>query len=123
MPYKIDVMRKKRVVRLAFFGDSDSEEHKQSRQEAAKLCHKKGFTRVLVDLTEQKSLMSGSTIDLFEFGAGFKDDPYPENTKIAAVNESDPKPDVDFVVTVASNRGITTQLFNNTDKALAWLLS
>jgi len=123
MPYKINVMRKRKIIRLTFFGDSDAEEHKKSRQEAAKLCHRKGFTRVLVDLTEQDSLMSGSTMDLYKFGTGFKDDPYPENTKIAAVNESGPKPDLDFVVTVASNRGITTQLFNNTDEAVEWLLS
>jgi hypothetical protein len=94
MPFTIDVMKRKRIVRLTFLGDSDAGEHKRSGQEAARLFHNKKFTRVLVDLTNQDSLMSGSTIDLYELGAGFKENPYPENTKIiAAVNESGPKPD------------------------------
>jgi hypothetical protein len=59
MPFQIDIMKKKGIVKLTFSGNSDLEEHKRSRDDAAAICREKGFIRVWVDMTELESFMCG----------------------------------------------------------------
>ena len=123
MPFKIEVMDEEGVVKLKFSGASDSGEHIQARERAIQLCREREFVKVLVDMTEQESFMSGTTVELYEFGEGFANELFSKDTRIAVVNESGPKRDLHFVVDVARKTGVTMQLFNDTSEALKWLLS
>ena len=123
MPYKIDLMNEKGVVKLKFSGESDSDDHKRSREDAVNFCEENKFVKVLVDMTEQESFMSGDTVKLYDYGKEFAKGLFPTGTKLAVVNENGPKPDVNFVVTVSRNRGVFMQLYNDTSEALEWLLS
>jgi hypothetical protein len=51
----------------------------------------------------------------------FENGLFPVNTKFSVVNEGGPKQDVNFVITVAENRGISMKLFNDSSEALQWL--
>ncbi|NQT00592.1 MAG: hypothetical protein HQ580_01070 [Planctomycetes bacterium] len=80
MPYKIDVMDEKGIVKLKFSGESDSEEHKRSREYAVNLCRERGFVKVLVNMTDQESFMSGETLELYVFGKEFAKGLFPGGT-------------------------------------------
>lgn len=120
MAYEISVTGDEKVVNLRFSGDSDAAENQRARDEVVALCAERGLTRMLVDMTEVGSIMSGQTLDLFRFGEDFAKGMFPQDARIAVV-EKDPNPDVDFVVTVARNRGFLMEVFDDRDKALAWL--
>ena len=65
--------------------------------------------------------MSSSTLDLFEFGKEFTMGEFPRDARIAVVNQNGPNPDLEFVVTVAWNRGFSMELFNDVAEARRWL--
>lgn len=121
MPYHLSQIESDALIRLRFSGKSDRREHEEARSAAVELCETTGYWRLIVDMTEEESFMSGSTLDLFQFGTLFATGQFPRKMKIAVVNKSGPKPDVDFVVTVAKNRGFTMELFNDVDEASRWL--
>jgi hypothetical protein len=111
------------IVELRFSGVSAIEEHQRSRDEVAELCRLKGLTRVLVDMSEQSSSMGGGTMDLFAFGESFVKGKFPRNASIAVVGKpaTETDDDLQFVVTVARNRGFSMELFRDAADALTWL--
>ena len=121
MPYHLSQIDRDAFVRLRFSGKSNRREHEEARSAAVELCEITGYRRLIVDMTEEESFMSGSTLDLFKFGTEFAMGQFPRKVKIAVVNENGPKPDVEFVVAVAQNRGFTMELFNDVDEAWRWL--
>ena len=122
MPYRIKMIDGG-VIELRFSGASDVREHEKSRDDVADLCREKGLTRVLVDMSEQTSFEGGATMDLFGFGESFVKGKFPRSAAIAVVNpvSEEAADDVEFVVTVARNRGFSMELFRDTEEALKWL--
>ena len=123
MAYKITIIDEG-VVELRFSDVSSIEEHERARDELADLCRKKGLTKVLVDMSEQFSSMGGGTMDLFGFGESFVKGKFPRNASIAVVGKqaSEADEDLEFVVTVARNRGFAMELFRDAGDAMTWLL-
>ncbi len=108
-------------MRLRFSGESSQRENEEARSAVAELCEITGYRRLIVDVTEVESFMSGSTLDLFKFGTEFAMGQFPRKMKIAVVNENGPQPDVNLVILVALNLGFTMELFNDVDEAWRWL--
>ncbi len=121
MPYHLSQIDKDALMRLRFSGESSQRENEEARSAAAELSEITGYRRLIVDVTEAGSFMSGSTLDLFKFGTEFAKGQFPRKVKIAVVNENGPQPDIDFIVNVAQNRGFTMVLFNDVDEAWRWL--
>ncbi len=121
MPYHLSQIDKDALMRLRFWGESSQREHEEARSAAAELCEITGYRRLIVDMTEEESFMSGSTDDLFKFGTEFAMGQFPRKMKIAVVNENGPQPDVNLVILVALNLGFTMDLFNDVDEAWRWL--
>jgi hypothetical protein len=122
MSYEIRVIEGD-VVELSFAAVSAIEEHERARDEVADLCRQKGLTKVLVDMSERSSVMGGATMDLFGFGESFVKGKFPRSASIAVVGKpvAEPDDDLEFVVTVARNRGFAIELFHAVDDALRWL--
>jgi hypothetical protein len=122
MSYELNLIDEE-IIYLRFSGESDSSEHEQSRDEAAKICREKGLARVLVDMSAQTAFMASETMDLYKFGESFVKGSFPRQACIAVV--ADPTVpvgrDVNFVITVARNRGFRVQLFQDQEEALQWL--
>ncbi len=121
MPYHLSQIDKDALMRLRFSGESSLRENEEARSAAAELSEITGYRRLIVDVTEAGSFMSGSTLDLFKFGTEFAKGQFPRKVKIAAVNENGPQRDIEFIVNVANNRGFTIELFNDVDEAWRWL--
>ena len=121
MAYHLSQIDKDALIRLRFSGETSQREHEEARSAAAELCEITGYRRLIVDVTEVESFMSGSTLKLFKFGTEFAMGQFPRKVKIAAVNENGPQPDMDFIANVAHNRGFTIELFNDVDEAWRWL--
>jgi hypothetical protein len=122
MPYEIRVLDGG-VIELRFSDVSAIEEHERARDEVADLCRQEGLTRVLVDMSERSSTMGGATMDLFGFGESFVKGRFPRTASIAAVGKqpAEADDDLEFVVTVARNRGFSMELFHSAEDALRWL--
>jgi hypothetical protein len=122
MPYELSIDDESGIVQLGFTGNSTIGEHEISRDKLARLLDENGLRRAIVDMTKEESFMKGSTLHLFDFGCSLASAVFSRGVKLAVVDENGSKSDVDFVVTVASNRGFVVQLFTDTARAIEWLV-
>jgi hypothetical protein len=123
MPYHITTDEANGIVQVTVSGIISYEEEQAARLEAARILNEKHFDRLLVDLTELKSGGKVTTTECFDFGSTYSKSGFPPNIHIAHVLPIDPvkKSNIEFVTTVALNRGIFAKEFNSIDAASAWL--
>jgi hypothetical protein len=125
MLFKIDLNEKKRIIEVVIYGPASHDHHKQARIEAAVLLQHHGFKCLLVNMRELQTKSVISTRQCFDFGTSYSKDGIPADCLIAHVMPTDAIAfrDVEFVSTVASNRGSVIQQFKTPEQAYKWLVS
>jgi hypothetical protein len=122
MPYEVSFDEQDKIVLLRASGLVTHKEHTAVRQQAAQLCRERKSSKVLSDLREfdtEKSL----TQDCFDYGESLAQE-IPPSIRIAIVLpiDRDSSEDIEFVSTVATNRGRPPSLFKTIEEAKQWLL-
>ncbi len=116
MPYQIQCSQQDNVVRVMH--ESTLRDADQGIQETATMLKKKGWHRVLLDvstltesppLARQFELLSALTSAL------------PHSSKFAMFVSHCPEMNSEFIETVAENRGLSLKVFFNLDEANVWL--
>ena len=125
MPFEINIDDANRIIEVVAHGSASLEEHKQARIEAAMLLRHHGYKSLLVDLQELHTKGSATTMTCFDFGTTYLNDGIPVDCLIAHVIPADTSAskDVEFVSTVASNRGGIIQEFDTLEQSRQWLTS
>jgi hypothetical protein len=123
MLYEITYDDQTAIVHVRVSGSAPPDDHQAARMEAAQLCCDKNCPRLLVDLRRLIIDKSISTLSGFNFGAGYQDIVFPQATRIAHVMPTDNKAFelVDFIATVALNRGVLIRNFRTVREAVKWL--
>jgi hypothetical protein len=123
MPHEVSYDENDKIVLMRAFGKVSPEEHIVARQQAAQLCREKKCLKVLGDLRDLDTEKS-STQDCFEFGESIVLEDIDPDTRLAIVvpRDLDSSQDVQFVSTVASNRGRFLWQFKTVEEAKKWLL-
>lgn len=125
MGYEIKTDEVNKAVLVRIYGPAAPEEHISARKEASALLIKNKYSRLLVDLKDLQTKNIASLTNCFDFGSSFAKVGIPKHTRIANIipETEQSKNDVDFVSTVAANRGILIKNFLDSVKAMEWLLS
>jgi hypothetical protein len=123
VPHRIQFIDDEEILSVSISGSVELAEHMEVRREALRLCEKRGIGKILVDLEDLTGSME--TLEAYDFGSTFRDDGAPVNVILAVLLPSDPRirKDVQFITTVARNRGLQIDGFDNRDKAQDWLRS
>ena len=122
MPYEVFFDEQDKIVRLRATGLVTHEEHIAARQQAAQLRRERKSSKVLSDLRELDTEKS-STLNCFDYAESLAQET-PPSVRIAIVLPTDPhsSEDIEFVATVAANRGRAPLLFKTVEEAKQWLL-
>jgi len=123
MPYEVSFDEQDEIVQLRAFGLVTHEEHDAARRQAAQLCRENKSSKILSDLRELDTEKS-STLNCFDYGEALAQENIPHSTRIAIVLPTDPDStkDIQFVATVAANRGRVPLQFKTVEEAKQWLL-
>lgn len=123
MPHEVSYDEKDEIVLMRAFGKVSPEEHIVARKEAARLCREKKCLKVLGDMRDLDTEKS-STQDCFDFGESIALEDIDPETRLAVVVPKDLNSgqDVQFVSTVAANRGRFLWQFKTIEEAKEWLL-
>lgn len=118
MPDKVRLNEEAEIIEVQSYGDITAADLSKSIQQILEIQQTSGVDRLLVDTTQQESLPS--TIEIVEIFSH-----YPRNLKTALLVDTAQATaqDVEFVETVAINRGKKMQLHYDREKALRWLNS
>lgn len=117
MPEKIDLISKSGIIYITSYGEVTEEDLISSLETIIKISENKDFLKVLVDAREQSSLPS--PITLFKFSQKLSES-FRHIKHAIVVSDSTPE-DINFIETVAVNRGSNMQIFNSIDAAVSWL--
>ena len=123
MPYEISFDQKDNIVIARVFGMATHDEHHSAQEEAFILCNEKNCSGILVDLHDLDTAKSDS-VTCFDSGEFVAKAPIPLATRIAHVMPANQKSrkNVEFVLTVAANRGRYSGQFKTFEEAKNWLL-
>ena len=114
MQVAITVDAQRRFLHFQFDQHATVRDWKEAQGAFLQLSKETGIRRALVDVRMQKT--AGPQLELFEFGQNI-----PSGIAFAVL--SDPRPDHEFVETVAINRGKNVRLFfGPEDDAIEWLM-
>ncbi|UCG51509.1 MAG: hypothetical protein JSW58_15195 [Candidatus Latescibacterota bacterium] len=121
MPYEIRVIDDEEIVSVRLSGRVEVAEHVDARRDTLRLCEEKETIKILVDLVDLTSSMA--TFEAYDFGSTFGTDGATVPIIMAVVLPRDPRvrKDVQFIITVARNRGSQVDEFDDEDKAREWL--
>jgi hypothetical protein len=122
MPYEVSYDKEDNIVLLRAFGMVTHEEHEAARRQAAQLCRENECTRILANLLELDTKKS-STQNCLDYGEALAKENISFSTCIAVVlpTDLDSNKDIQFVTTVAANRGRPTFQFKTVEEAKEWL--
>lgn len=125
MKYEIKTDKANKTVLVRIYGPAAPEDHISARKEASALLVKNNYSRLLVELKDLKTDNIASLTGCFDFGTTFVKVGNPIQTRIANIipEEGKSRDDINFVSTVAANRGIMIKNFHDSEKAMEWLLS
>ena len=114
MQVAITVDAKRRFLHFQFGRHATVRDWKEAQVAFLRLSKETGIRRALVDVRKQEK--AGQPLELFEFGENI-----PSGIAFAVL--VDPRPDHEFVATVALNRGKNVRLFfGPEDEAIEWLM-
>jgi hypothetical protein len=123
MPYEVSFDEQDEIVLLRASGLVTHEEHTAARRQAAQLCRENKSSKILADLRKLDTEKS-STLNCFDYGESLAQENISLSTLIAIVLPTDlgSSEDIEFVATVAANRGRAPLLFKTIEEAKQWLL-
>ncbi len=123
MPFDVSFDAEMRIVTVRVYGSATREDHYAALRQSQQLCAQHGCRGVLVDLRELDA--SGvTTLGCFSFGESMATSKESRGIRFANVlpEEVQSARNINFVSTVASNRGALTQEFTTIEDAKTWLL-
>jgi len=110
----ITVDARRRFLHFEFGQHATVRDWKEAQVAFLRLSEETGIRRTLVDVRRQEK--AGPPLELFEFGQNI-----PSGMAFAVLGS--PRPDHEFVETVAMNRGKNVRLFfGPEDEAIEWLM-
>ena len=122
MGYEIRVDERREIVEIRLFQEMAGSAHLRAKGEVLERCRACGIRKILVDAADLTG-RPPTTMDLFEFGAGWADIAKQGAVVLAGVPPTDAgaRGWWKFGETVAINRGLVTRAFDKVENARAWL--
>lgn len=117
MPEIVSIDPKHHVILIESTGLICLDDLKQSLASVLEISLQSGLTKVLIDVSCQRSLPSIS--QLYSFASELTDQTHGMKHAIV-VSDQTPK-EINFVEAVASNRAAAMHIFTSKDEALLWL--
>ena len=118
MPEEVTVLEDLQIIKVDSYGDVTAADLKESLEAVVRIRQERGITRVFVDATKETSLPD--TFSAFEFGKSMAH--AIQGLRVAVVGSKMLAKDLEFIKTVAQNRGGIIQVFDTKDDAFAWLM-
>ncbi|MFH1842286.1 MAG: STAS/SEC14 domain-containing protein [bacterium] len=119
MPETITVREDLGVIEIRSFGKVTQTEMSTTRQRVEQILQKQGIRKILVDARDLT--MTEGTTSLFEFGASFDEAPSFRFAHLALIVSEQSQQDLQFLATVAQNRGIQIKVLDSVDAGLEYL--
>ena len=119
MPETVTVLEDQGIIEVRSFGEVSAEDWQKSVDVVMELVRSRGITKILVDSLSLVSMPK--TWMLYEFGNLLATPHFPPSVRIAAVIQGPLREDLEFIETVATNRGRRMRIFDSMDEATAWL--
>lgn len=117
MPEKVTVREDLQIIQVESYGVLSAKDLKRCLEKVVEIRRERGFTRVFVDASRERTLHDEFTV--FEFGADLAKAVL--GMKIALVASPELERAGRFLETVAANRGVHLVVFDSEEAALAWL--
>lgn len=119
MAYDIHI-HEEDIVFVRFEGQSDVVENERARREVMRICRDTDIKSVLSDWREAEIHPNVSTMDLHQFGRTWDTSLI---CRIATVLPTDARnrDNITFSETVANNRGLISNTFDDLEEAIRWL--
>ena len=123
MPYEVSYDEKDEIILLRASGKVTQQEHYDAHHKAFRLSGENKSSMMLVNLQDIDTSKT-STQDCFDFGQFLAEADIDPSTHIAVLmpKDLDSGNDVQFVTTVATNRGRNIRRFETSEEAKKWLL-
>lgn len=118
MPHFINPAEEDHCVFLTYEGKLAPLEIVAARYEANGLLEMKHWSRMVVDITELRSIPTA--LELFTFARGLSSD-LPTNARVALVIRPEQSKHARLFETVARNDGVLLTLFSGVENATAWV--
>ena len=120
MPYTLQIDIYPDYVFFARSGVADYDEVLESWRQVARTCKEHGIKKVLAHTVNEVYL---STTNIYKIASGFRALGFETGCKVAHVFiGTEPESEGRFGETVAFNRGATYKVFDDLERARAWLL-
>jgi len=117
MPYLLNPVKEDQCLFLTYEGEMPPIEVVAVRYEATKLLAARRWNRMVVDITELRSV---TAMELFVFAKGLASD-LPEHARVALVVRPGQAGQAKLVEKVARSDGVLLTLFCDAGKAMAWV--
>ena len=121
MDWKIDINENNKYIEVITSGIANNEESLNMAKEISHTMKTNRITKALIDHSNLVSV-TGATIDIYNRPKIFKIIGLILRVKIAEVIKPEHIDHFKFFETVCRNRGYQLSIFQDRDKALAWLL-
>jgi hypothetical protein len=123
MPYEVSFDAEEGIVMVRVFGAATHEEHRSAQKEAFRLCDENRSLKILADFRDLDTSKS-TTANCYDSGEFLAEAHKNPLTRIANILPGDNHAmlDVQFVATVAGNRGRISEQFVTVEEAKQWLL-
>lgn len=124
MPYEVRIDPNDLIVVARVFGSASTDEHRNAFEEALRSCTEHGIVRLLVDLRDLETEGIVTTTKAYTFGESMARETRLRTVRIAHVlpENADARAQIEFISTVASNRGRMAREFTSLHEARRWLL-
>ena len=119
MPELIECLKDKRIIKITSYGEITEIDLQKSREQVINICSEHGYTKILVDATNLSEKLP--IIPAFNHGLSLAKNFTLRKARHAFVVNKENSKVIDFIVTVAINRGANTKLFYSIDEAERWL--
>jgi hypothetical protein len=114
--HRVQHLNDDRIIEVLHWGDVSDDDAREAREKVDLLIEKTGVADVLVDLREADSFLD--TVEIYEFAADFD-----SSMRIAMLYDADQSmfEDLQFLETVAINRGNDFSMHASRQEAVRWL--
>jgi len=123
MAYEISIDDQLGIVEVRLSEDATHGAHVKARDELLEICRTHNIRAILVDARELVIADRPSMLELFDFGVSWSELARRTPVVIAGVLPHDlaTRESLLFGDTVATNRGLVSKAFDDTEEARAWL--
>lgn len=122
MGYRISIDEREKIAEIRFDDEMPHGDHVRARAELLEICRARNFHKILVDARSLAGT-APTTMELFDFGVSWAELAQQTRILLAGVVRQDVATQSwwKFGETVAVNRGLVTQAFDDIDQARSWL--